>query len=160
MTASMVGALGLISPAFASAAGGSPAVSLVPHGATVRGSAYYQLTSTVPGFFQFGINLPAKARNDLSPDNVNFAPDSYAATTDDDASCTGTYTLPTAPAGKVCVYLWPSAPLSPNVTSILVGGDAPGSPEFSRNGFYISWSTAASASNAVYVYARWAYTAP
>lgn len=129
-------------------------------GKTVRGSAYYQFTSQVPGFFQFGINLPARARNPLSRENVNFAPDSYAVTTDDDPSCTGNYILPTAPPGKVCLYLWPVAPFSDNVTSITAGGDAAESPEFSRNAFWISWQTQQSTTTAVYVYARWAYTAP
>lgn len=129
-------------------------------GKTVRGSAYYQFTSTVPGFFQFGVNLPARARNPLSRDNVNFAPDSYAVTTDDDPECTGNYILPTAPPGKVCLYLWPVAPFSNNVTSIGAGGDAPDSPEFSRNAFWITWQTQQSTTTAVYVYARWAYTAP
>lgn len=125
-------------------------------GKTVRGSAYYQFTSTVPGFFQFGVNLPARARNPLSPENVNFAPDSYAATTDDDPSCTGNYILPTAPPGKVCLYLWPAAPLSDDVTVLTAGADAPTSPEFSRSSFWISWQTQPSANAAVYVYARWA----
>jgi hypothetical protein len=132
----------------------------ITKGTTVRGSAYYQLTSTVPGFFQFGVNLPGRARNALTPQDVNFAPDNLAATTDDDASCTGNYILPTAPPGKVCLYLWPAAPLSPNVVSVTAGGDAPTSPEFSRSSFWISWSTGASATTAVYLYARWAYTAP
>lgn len=129
-------------------------------GKTVRGSAYYQFTSQVPGFFQFGVNLPARARNPLSQDNVNFAPDAYAVTTDDDPSCTGTYILPTAPPGKVCLYLWPAAPFSDNVTSISAGGDAPESPEFSRNAFWIAWQTQQSTMTDVYMYARWAYTAP
>jgi hypothetical protein len=129
-------------------------------GKTIRGSAYYQFTSQVPGFFQFGVNLPARARNPLSRENVNFAPDSYAVTTDDDPSCTGNYVLPTAPPGKLCLYLWPAAPFSDNVTSITAGGDAADSPEFSRNAFWISWQTTQSSSAAVYVYARWAYTAP
>lgn len=129
-------------------------------GKTVRGSAYYQFTSTVPGFFQFGVNLPGRARNPLSQENVNFAPDSYAVTTDDDPSCTGNYVLPTAPPGKVCLYLWPAAPFSNNVTNISAGGDAPGSPEFSRSSFWITWQTQQSSTAAVYVYARWAYTAP
>jgi hypothetical protein len=132
----------------------------IAKGQTVRGSAYYQFTSQVPGFFQFGVNLPGRARNALSPEDVNFAPDSFAATTDDDPSCTGNYILPTAPPGKVCLYLWPTAPLSSNVTSLIAGGDAPQSPEFSRSSFWIAWKTQESTSAAVYVYARWAYTAP
>ena len=135
------------------------AMAMVGKGKTVRGSAYYQFTSTVPGNFQFGVNLPARARNPLSRDNVNFAPDSHVATTDDDPSCTGTYTLPTAPPGKLCLYLWPTQPLSDNITLLQAGGDAPASPEFSRNAFWIVWTTKASADPAVYVYARWAYTA-
>ena len=129
-------------------------------GKTVRGSAYYQFTSTVPGFFQFGVNLPGRARNPLTRDDVNFAPDSFAATTDDDPSCTGNYILPTAPPGKVCLYLWPLFPLSSNITSLQAGGDAPQSPEFSRSSFWISWKTTESSDPAVYMYARWAYTAP
>jgi len=129
-------------------------------GKTVRGSAYYQFTSQVPGFFQFGVNLPARARNPLSKENVNFAPDSSSVTTDDDPSCTGNYVLPTAPPGKLCLYLWPAAPFSDNVTSISAGGDAADSPEFSRNAFWIAWQTTQSSSTAVYVYARWAHTAP
>ena len=132
----------------------------IGRGKTVRGSAYYQFTSQVPGFFQFGINLPARARNPLSSENVNFAPDAYTVTTDDDPACTGNYTLPTAPPGKVCLYLWPALPFTANVTSIVAGGDAPASPEFSRNAFWISWQTAQSTSTDVAVYARWAYTAP
>jgi len=136
------------------------ASTTVGKGQTVRGSAYYQFTSTVPGVFQFGVNLPARARNPLSQENVNFAPDTHSATTDDDPSCTGNYTLPTAPPGKLCLYLWPMSPLSDNVVYLNAGGDAPGSPEFSRNSFWIVWQTQQSANAAVYVYARWAYTAP
>ena len=76
------------------------ASTTVGKGQTVRGSAYYQFTSTVPGVFQFGVNLPARARNPLSQENVNFAPDTHSATTDDDPSCTGNYTLPTAPVAE------------------------------------------------------------
>jgi hypothetical protein len=129
-------------------------------GKTVRGSAYYQFTSTVPGFFQFGVDLPGRARNPLTQEDVNFAPDDFAATTDDDPSCTGNYILPTAPPGKVCLYLWPTAPLSGNITRLNAGGDAPQSPEFSRNAFWINWQTADGSNPKVFVYARWAYTAP
>lgn len=63
--------------------------------------------------------------------------------------CTGSYTTPTAPPGKVCIY--PST-LS-NVT--MLRGNA-----LRRNGFEIEWRSVPSLTGRTEVQGSWAYTAP
>ena len=75
----------------------------IPSGTTVTG------TYSVQGFTTGGttqvrhaIDLPGIAPQALAPGTVNFR---NAAADDDDAACTGTVSAPTAPAGKVCIYM-------------------------------------------------------
>lgn len=56
---------------------------------------------------QFGALAPVALTDQQK---INFAVDASAITTDDDASCTGSVSNPTAPAGKVCLYLDASTP--------------------------------------------------
>ena len=80
------------------------------------GTATIPAGQTVIGFGQFdhsiivdnedvyvAIQLPGRAPTPLSYASVNFAP--MALASDADATCTGNSATPTAPAGKVCIYL-------------------------------------------------------
>ena len=55
----------------------------------------------------FSVELPGVAPVPLTDANVNFAPPELVGVTPDtDATCTGTVDNPTAPAGKVCIYIY------------------------------------------------------
>lgn len=51
------------------------------------------------------LQLPARPPQAFGLNDVAFAPDSSNATGNEDPACTGTFELPTAPAGKICLYL-------------------------------------------------------
>jgi hypothetical protein len=74
-------------------------------------------------------------------------------TTDTNAGCTGTPAGPTAPAGKVCIYV-SGADHAFNLAgdSVLFGTGA------SKYGFKLKWD--ASQTGDTFVDATWAYTAP
>ncbi len=126
----------------------------IPSGKTVTGEFYYD-TSVTPGNaadYSSTVSLPGFARYALLGSTVNFAPDAYAQTTDDDATCTGTGTQPTAPAGKVCVY-------AVNITSDTTNVVATPMFNLMNRGFEIAWNESGS-DNDVALRATWAYTAP
>lgn len=125
----------------------------IPSGQTVTGAIEWDSESSVSGDFRTSIALPARAPQDLSDSTVNFAADLRADTTDDDAACTGTATAPTAPAGKVCIYLINAAAN----TSGLSGRETLDGP---RSAFTVTWGHANTSGSDVFVYATWAYTAP
>lgn len=80
---------------------GSEAVS----GETVRGVwGTIQYTGDTDLHTTTGISLPAKATDLLTDETVNFAA-SDALAMDGDPECTGTYEEPTAPPGRVCIYV-------------------------------------------------------
>jgi hypothetical protein len=97
------------------------------------------------------VALPARAPVPLSFDDVNFAP--HAGATDADASCTGTSSAPTAPAGKLCVYVAVAS------TGITFGGfDA----IIDDQGFVVLVDDAVPGvpGSTTLLWATWAYTAP
>lgn len=120
----------------------------IPSGKTVRGFAGLQVPSTTSGNFAVTVDLPGDAGKRLTASDVNFGAGS--GTPDDDPACTGSPSAPTAPAGKVCLYLVSSDTDSSNY----YGGGVS-----DRRSFIIGWSDSASNSIA-YVSVRWAYTAP
>ena len=80
----------------------------IPSGTTVTGAFGFAENVTglagTPGIdLQQVVQLPGLAPSDLTDATVNFA--NAAGVTDADATCTGTTLAPTAPAGKVCLYL-------------------------------------------------------
>jgi hypothetical protein len=96
------------------------------------------------------VQLPGPAPADLSDATVNFA---TAGASDADASCTGTATAPTAPAGKVCLYLTAS-----HGAGTAVSGEAiPGLPG-SRSGFVVHATNGTLGETGAF--GTWAYTAP
>ena len=64
------------------------------------GSAFPNASSV-----NYSIPLPARAPVALTSANVNFELNANSPTNDDDRSCTGSASAPTAPAGKVCLYI-------------------------------------------------------
>ena len=134
---------------------GLSAWDVIPSGTTVTGSFTQDLQTPAAGAtgdFEVGLTLPGSAPVALAATAVNFASDGSAASTDDDPLCTGTYAAPTAPAGKVCIYLGVTDP----GTFSAAGSNGVGLP---RQGFSIYWSDNGLTAN-TYMYAVWAYTAP
>ena len=86
---------------------------------------------------------------DLSNGTVNFA----AGGADADPSCSGTATAPTAPAGKVCLYLSSAAG-----TGTAVDGQAIPGLAGSRSGFVVHATNATLGETGAF--GTWAYTAP
>jgi len=132
---------------------GLSAWDTIPSGQTVTGNF-----GVTEGFGQasgvnYSVSLPAVAPVAISAANVNFAPDAFAETIDDDPTCTGTAANPTAPPGKVCLYRY--------------GGDFAGGTGFegfSANNlgdraFYVAWTSAGGTTTAS-LFLTWAYTAP
>jgi hypothetical protein len=95
------------------------------------------------------VQLPGSAPADLSNGTVNFA----AGGADADPSCSGTATAPTAPAGKVCLYLSSAAG-----TGTAVDGQAIPGLAGSRSGFVVHATNATLGETGAF--GTWAYTAP
>lgn len=131
---------------------GLSAWDTIPANQTITGSWMYDdTTGTANVDDNFLVPFGAKAPAGLAGENVNFAADGTAVTDDDDAACTGTVAAPTAPAGKVCLYLRTSG----NITR--AGGFAVAGP--TPNGFGIN--VLGTADNAdIFGEGTWAYTAP
>jgi len=76
--------------------------NVVPSGVTVTGfEAHYMIGTVDNRVEEIVVELPGTAPANLI--DVNFAAD--AIVSDADATCTGTAAAPTAPAGKVCLYV-------------------------------------------------------
>jgi hypothetical protein len=126
------------------------ATRTIPSGVTVTGA--FGISSNVAGAtgndLREVVQLPGLASADLSDETVNFSPGAGEA----DVSCSGSPNAPTAPAGKVCLYLTSFQGVAPTVDGeaipLLLG---------SRAGFVIH---VADASVSAGVFGTWAYTAP
>ena len=107
-------------------------------------------TTTMTSDIKQVVELPGLAPSDLSEATVNFA---NAGTADADASCTGTATAPTAPAGKVCLYL-----SAGQGTGTTFDGQAIPGLAGSRSGFVVHAANATRGETGAF--GTWAYTAP
>lgn len=143
----------------AAALGGRPASAYrplasgpIPSGTTVSG-AFGLSANIIGGATQVDlrqvVSLPGLATTDLTSATVNFG--NAAAVGDPDPSCTGTAAAPTAPPGRVCLYLSASVGMSTTVT-----GEAIPLLAGSRSGFVVQ---AVQADAATGVFGAWAYTA-
>jgi hypothetical protein len=95
------------------------------------------------------VQLPGMAPADLTNATVNFA----GGGSDADPSCAGTPTAPTAPAGKVCLYLTSGA----GAGTAFDGQAIPGLAG-SRAGFVVHATNATVGESGIF--GTWAYTAP
>ena len=108
------------------------------------------------------VDLPARSPVPLLSENVNFGafmgPDS-------DPACTGTINAPTAPPGKVCMYIG-SALRVANAEGLGLKSFAGGLGPPEDRAFYVAFEIskgfnfAGTISEPVSLYIRWAYTAP
>lgn len=129
----------------------------IPSGTTVTGA--FGISSTVTETVNpitsndvtEVVQLPDPASADLTDGSVNFAPATGAL--DADASCVGNASAPTAPAGKVCLYLTSLSGTGTTVEGLAIPGLAG-----SRSGFVVHALNATAGGAGVY--GTWAYTAP
>ncbi len=97
------------------------------------------------------VQFPATAPEDLVAADIRFG---TLGISNSDAACTGTITDPTAPPGKVCVYLASWDGIDLGFTSTLAG-------YLPNRGFSIGFvKAAASGGSDMYASGTWAYTAP
>jgi hypothetical protein len=125
----------------------------IPSGLTVTGafgiSSSVTTLTTPTNDIREVVQLPGLASGDLSDETVNFA--TTPAAVDPDLSCTGSAAAPTAPPGKVCLYLTQT-----QGATTTVDGEAIPLLLGSRAGFVVHASDADSAAG---VFGTWAYTA-
>jgi hypothetical protein len=119
----------------------------IPSGRSVTGR--YFDTKVVPSTGQLieNVNLPAAAPSALEHTDV------IVTGSTGDATCTGSYSNPTAPAGKVCVYR-AAGPTVADTTGWTFAESA-----HRTHVFYILFSGQAGGNTVTY-WGSWAYTAP
>jgi hypothetical protein len=145
---------------------GAPGASIfdgtVPSGKTVTGAWGGEFAAVPSSTAQelFPIGFPVKAPRVLTSEQVNTAPDSRAL--DDDPACAGTLGAPTAPPGKVCIYIDQAAPSTVvqgyKLISPIIDPPVPGD----ELGFtvLITYSSSTTGDATVSARGTWAYTAP
>ena len=131
---------------------GFSAWDTIPSGVTVTGSMIWD-TDVISNNADHRIYIPfpGKAPVPLTSTLVNFSADATGVTTDDDATCTGTFANPTAPSGKVCLY----RRLSVQVDNVNGRADFVNA----TNGFYVDLRADGAAFD-MFLNFGWAYTAP
>jgi hypothetical protein len=145
---------------------GAPGTSVfdssVPSGRTIAGAwggRYIAPQLALNNTYLISTSFPVKAPVPLSDADVNMAPNPVAG--DPDPSCTGSANNPTAPRGKVCVYI--SRANNATVTGFRltnpgVSGTSPGD----AYGFIVRILDNGTVGNTATTNAEgtWAYTAP
>jgi hypothetical protein len=132
----------------------------IPSGVTVTGVIGGLETSggssNVQVFADFnGLRAPANLSDaDVNFDDVGLSA-AAAASAEEDAGCTGGISDPTAPAGKVCIYLFQDGVDDGTGHAFALGNGTPFT-EADRYGFFVS----AFRSGAASLRGTWAYHAP
>ena len=155
------GPAGPTGPAGATGSRGVSAYETIPSGTTIVGMAHLDYAEAANSATDFIISVPlgGVAPSDLTDANVNFADNGTfnAKTTDEDATCTGSFNAPSAPAGKVCLYL--DAVESGTENNTLTGTQV-NSEAARRRAFLVRWNDASDGNVDAFIIAAWAYTAP
>jgi hypothetical protein len=99
----------------------------------------------------FSVQLPGVAPIALTESTVNFG--SGTGASDQDAACTGTYMVPTAPAGKVCIYVV-------NGGGVTLSSAHAMASALPTRGFIVEFAPSANSGADEYLYVSWAYRAP
>jgi hypothetical protein len=125
----------------------------IPVGQTVTGEFVYDSHQQQAGTSddRFYVPFPAAAPVPLTATDILFKPGFGFPF--DSASCTGTVSAPTAPPGKVCIYVSQTAGLT-------VGSTLRWAGLLPTQGFQLSFIQTASSGADAYLFATWAYTAP
>jgi hypothetical protein len=125
----------------------------IPSGVTVTGNIYWDSHgSSSQSSDTVSVAFPGRAPVPLTNAKVNF--DQAGVTGDGDPECNGNASAPTAPAGKVCIYLSDHNGMA---TNTLIG--YAGFP-LADAGFLLQWAPDGTDDIDEYVSASWAYTAP
>lgn len=127
---------------------------VIPSGTTVTGYDGWDGSSAGSGDVIFVVDLPARAPEPLANDDVNFAPAMGLVVNDADAGCTGSAAAPTAPEGKLCLYIDNESGVS------AVEGFRALADGFEDRAFLVQFFTNEPASNNLFLMVTWAYTAP
>ena len=134
--------------------------NVIPSGVTVTGEYDYDSTVIAADDDHWvTIHLPGTAPASITDANANFSNAAAALTDDEDATCTGSYGAPSAPAGKLCVYFEPA--LVRNIDRMSAGNPSP--TGLDKRFFRLSFRTVEvpnPADNDMTMYVTWAYTAP
>lgn len=126
----------------------------IPSGVTVTGHLSVVQSSTSGRTAHFATaELPGIPPQRLLWSTVNFAPFPWVPglVADPDTGCTGTATAPTAPPGRVCVYL-DGAPTGVSAVEAY--------PEGPRGIAVWYWPSDVMAGRQIHLHTVWAYTAP
>ncbi len=131
----------------------------IPSGGKVTG-AWGGRTMQVPGLQNnplFTYSFPAPAPVGLTDEQVNFGA-ATAEMSDNDPACTGDVNNPTAPPGKVCIYVNAASRDNTELAGFsLIAGNPPQSGD--RFGFTVRMINEGAADHMSAV-GTWAYTAP
>lgn len=149
------GSQGPAGPAGPAGPQGPAAWEEIPSGTVITGALNFDGQQPSDGSSD-EINIPIGgiAPVALTDGKVNFAPTSGGSFGDQDATCTGTVNNPTAPAGKVCIYV----AFSDGIVRSSTAGWAP-FYEADR-GFNVGIVPAGDPGADMYLFGAWAYTAP
>lgn len=136
--------------------------SAIPSGKTIKG-AWGGQDSAAGATAGILVNhsFPAPAPVGLRSDQVNFAASTPGGkASDPDPACAGSFAAPTAPAGKVCLYVRPDGGTLVNVATPGLTGFAIGLDTNPSNTLGFAVQTLPAAAGAVRAEGTWAYTAP
>lgn len=138
----------------------------IPSGATIRGAWGGRYITAVEGMQQnsylLSVSFPLPAPVALTDSNVQFGATTAGPVGDADPACNGSVANPTAPAGKVCIYVneGPNGTRS-NVTLTGFKLSAAGvNTEADRYGFEVRMVDAGTVPGTLRAEGTWAYTAP
>jgi hypothetical protein len=140
--------------------GTSVFASSLPSGQTMKGVWGGRFPTPTANTYQDSprIGFPVPAPAGLTDAQVSFpAGTANAAPADLDPTCTGTAEAPTAPAGKVCVYVDSQ---SASVTSLVAQQLDGENSEQSKLGFGVVVTATGAANASTVARGTWAYTAP
>jgi hypothetical protein len=154
-----VGPVGPAGPAGPAGAAGSSAIDPLSSGKTVHGVIGFGFAASAGNqHVDVGQQLPIPATAALKDADVYISLNGFTSsggitptTADTNAGCTGSVTAPTAPAGKVCVYI-AAGQNSAGIQGLGIG------PAGTPYGFKISWDSQTSGRS--FAEGVYAYTAP
>jgi len=150
---------------------GQPGTSLfnattIPSGVTIKGAWGGRYITAVEGSQQnsylLSYSFPLPAPQKLTDSDVQFGANTAGPVGDADPACTGSVAEPTAPAGKVCLYV-NEGPNGTRSNSTLTGfklSAAGVNTEADRYGFEVRIVDAGTVPGTLRAEGTWAYTAP
>jgi hypothetical protein len=138
----------------------------IPSGKTIRGAWGGRYIAAIAGMQQnsylLSVSFPLPAPVALTDSDVQFGASTAGPVGDADPICTGSVASPTAPAGKVCIYV-NEGPNGTRSNSTLTGfklSAAGVNTDADRYGFEVRMVDAGTVPGTVRAEGTWAYTAP